>query len=130
MWTIHHGDRPTVRTLTEAGIVGKIGVSDARVGVLLNILGHERDAPPIGIPVHALNRGLLDRAADGVEAIRILSTAAVSASSADRGPPTRRSGIAGAAWRRSPCCPRRGGSEYGRGGHAGGGRLDDRRRGK
>lgn len=82
VWTIHHPSGPVVRTLTEAGIVGKIGVSDAGVGVLLNILGHDRDGPPMGVPVHVLNRGVLDRARDGVEALRMLSTAQVSASSA------------------------------------------------
>lgn len=82
VWTIRHHDGPSVRTLTEAGIVGKIGVSDAGVGVLLNILGHERDGPPVGVPVHVLNRGVLDRAAGGGEALQMLATAPVSASSA------------------------------------------------
>jgi len=82
VWTIAHTDGPVVRTLTEAGIVGKIGVSDAGVGVLLNILGHDDDGPPMGVPVHILNRGVLDRARTGVEALRMLSTARVSASSA------------------------------------------------
>ena len=82
VWTIRHPDGPSVRTLTEAGIVGKIGVSDAGVGVLLNILGHDRDGPPVGVPVHVLNRGVLDRAAGGGEALQMLSTAPVSASSA------------------------------------------------
>jgi hypothetical protein len=45
--------------MTEAGIVGKVGVSSAGVAVLLNILGHRDDGPPIGVPVHVLTRSVL-----------------------------------------------------------------------
>jgi isopenicillin-N N-acyltransferase-like protein len=82
VWTIEHADGRRVQTLTEAGIVGKIGVSDAGVGVLLNILGHRDDGPPIGAPVHALARHVLDHATGPVEALQILAIAKVSASSA------------------------------------------------
>jgi isopenicillin-N N-acyltransferase-like protein len=81
VWTIDHADGRRVQTLTEAGIVGKIGVSDTGVGVLLNILGHRDDGPPIGTPVHALARHVLDRATGAVEALQILAGATVSASS-------------------------------------------------
>ncbi len=81
VWTIDHPDGRRVQTLTEAGIVGKIGVSDAGVAVLLNILGHRDDGPPIGTPVHALARHVLDRATGAVEALQILAAASVSASS-------------------------------------------------
>jgi isopenicillin-N N-acyltransferase-like protein len=81
-WTIDHPGGHRVETMTEAGIVGKVGVSSAGVAVLLNILGHRDDGPPIGVPVHVLNRAVLDRAANGVEALTMLTTAAVSASSA------------------------------------------------
>ncbi len=81
-WTIDHASGHRIDTMTEAGIVGKVGVSSAGVGVLLNILGHRDDGPPIGVPVHVLTRTVLDNAADAVQAMAILSTAAVSASSA------------------------------------------------
>jgi len=81
-WTIDHAAGHRVETMTEAGIVGKVGVSSAGVSVLLNILGHRDDGPPIGVPVHALARTVLDNAADAVQALAILSTAEVSASSA------------------------------------------------
>jgi isopenicillin-N N-acyltransferase like protein len=81
-WTIDRPDGHRVDTMTEAGIVGKIGVSSAQVCVLLNILGHRDDGPPLGIPVHVLTRTVLDRAANAVEALQILTTANVSASSA------------------------------------------------
>lgn len=81
VWTIDHPDGRRVQTLTEAGIVGKIGVSGTGVAVLLNILGHRDDGPPIGTPVHALARHVLDRAAGAVEALQLLAAAKVSASS-------------------------------------------------
>jgi isopenicillin-N N-acyltransferase like protein len=81
-WTIDHASGHRVDTMTEAGIVGKVGVSSAGVAVLLNILGHRDDGPPIGVPVHVLTRNVLDNAADAVQALAILSTAEVSASSA------------------------------------------------
>jgi isopenicillin-N N-acyltransferase-like protein len=81
-WTIDHASGHRVETMTEAGIVGKVGVSSAGVAVLLNILGHRDDGPPIGVPVHVLTRSVLDTAVDGVQALAILSTAQVSASSA------------------------------------------------
>ena len=81
-WTIDHASGHRVDTMTEAGIVGKVGVSSAGVAVLLNILGHRDDGPPIGVPVPMLSRSAIDNAADAVQALAILSTAEVSASSA------------------------------------------------
>lgn len=81
-WTIDHPGGHRVETMTEAGIVGKIGMSSAGVGVLLNILGHRDDGPPLGVPVHVLTRTVLDRAPNGVRALEILTAATVSASSA------------------------------------------------
>ncbi|MGN6378281.1 MAG: C45 family autoproteolytic acyltransferase/hydrolase [Gaiellales bacterium] len=82
VWEILHADGRRVRTLTEAGIVGKIGVSGAGVGVHLNILGHQHDGPPVGVPVHVACRRVLDEADGAVSALELLSNAAVSASSA------------------------------------------------
>jgi isopenicillin-N N-acyltransferase like protein len=82
VWEIEHADGRIVRTLTEAGIVGKIGVSSAGVGVHLNILGHALDGPPVGVPVHVLCRRVLDEADGAVEAMTLLAGATMSASSA------------------------------------------------
>lgn len=81
-WTIDHPGGHRVETMTEAGIVGKVGVSSEGVAILMNILGHRDDGPPIGVPVHVLNRHVLDRAGDGVEALAMFSNATMSASSA------------------------------------------------
>ena len=69
VWTIEHPDGRRVETLTEAGIVGKIGMNDRGVAVLLNILGHRDDGPPVGVPVHVLCRSVLDQADGAVAAL-------------------------------------------------------------
>jgi isopenicillin-N N-acyltransferase-like protein len=82
VWTIEHSDGRRVETLTEAGIVGKIGMNDHGVAVLLNILGHRDDGPPVGVPIHVLCRAVLDRADGAVTALETIAGAEVSASSA------------------------------------------------
>ena len=51
-------------TLTEAGMLAKIGLNDRGFGVCLNILRSSDDGARPGVPVHALLRALLAR--DGV----------------------------------------------------------------
>jgi isopenicillin-N N-acyltransferase-like protein len=82
VWTIEHPDGRRVETMTEAGIVGKIGMNDRGVAVLLNILGHRDDGPPVGVPIHVLCRAVLDRADGAVAALETIAAAEVSASSA------------------------------------------------
>ncbi len=67
--------------LTECGILGKIGVNDAGVGVMLNILGHQADRAD-GVPVHLVCARVLGDAATLDEAIGILRGAPVTTSSA------------------------------------------------
>jgi len=63
---VRHPDGHRVLTLSEPGIVGKIGLSSAGVGVGLNFLRSPETLE--GVPVHALLRGLLDaRTPDGTE---------------------------------------------------------------
>ena len=81
VWEIPHPGGRVTTTLTEFGIVGKIGVNSAGLGVLFNILHHERDGEGIGAPVHVLARAVLDRAADLNQALVTLAAAPVSASS-------------------------------------------------
>lgn len=52
-------DQPTILTLTEAGIVAKIGLNSAGVGVSLNILFTDRDGKEPGMPVHVQLRRVL-----------------------------------------------------------------------
>lgn len=82
VWTIEHPDGHLVHTLTEYGILGKIGVSSAGLGLNLNILHHGNDGGPVGVPVHVLARSVLDSARDIGQALTVIASAAMSASSA------------------------------------------------
>ena len=68
-------------TLTEAGLLGKIGINSAGLGVLFNILSHRSDTGSGGVPVHAVARRILDSAGDVEAGIAILRSAPLSASS-------------------------------------------------
>jgi isopenicillin-N N-acyltransferase-like protein len=73
-------DGRTVRLFTEFGIVGKIGVNDAGLGLHFNILHHRDDGGSPGVPVHAVARRILDEATTVAEATAIARSAIVSAS--------------------------------------------------
>jgi len=84
-WTIPHPDGRVVRTVTEFGMLAKIGVNGAGVGVMLNMLHHRNDAEAvareeIGHPVHLLSRAILDDATTTRDAVRIASATPTSAS--------------------------------------------------
>jgi isopenicillin-N N-acyltransferase like protein len=76
VWDTGHG----VRTLTEYGIVGKIGVNSAGLGVHMNILHHASDGGGDGVPVHIVARRILDEATTVDEATEIARSARVCAS--------------------------------------------------
>ncbi|MFF8837718.1 C45 family autoproteolytic acyltransferase/hydolase [Streptomyces sp. NPDC015130] len=73
------GDTRGFAGITEHGVLGKIGVNDAGVGVLFNILGHAGDAAG-GVPVHLVARRVLGSAGSFAEALDLLTAAPVSAS--------------------------------------------------
>ncbi len=77
-WTIPHPDGRVVQTVTEFGMLAKIGVNDRGVGVMLNMLHHRHDAGAvatgeIGHPVHLLSRAILDDARSVDDAVAIAS---------------------------------------------------------
>lgn len=78
MLEIHLADR-IVRTFSETGMVGKIGVTDG-LGVHFNILHHHSDRTVVGVPVHVVMRRILDEAASLDDAIAIARSATVGAS--------------------------------------------------
>ena len=69
---IEQTGRPGVVTLTEAGIVGKIGLNSAGLGACLNIL--KAPVGQIGVPIHVLMRGILncERFGDAIDRIGAL----------------------------------------------------------
>ena len=80
-WTIPFPDGRRIDTVTEYGVLAKIGVSSRGVGVLFNMLHHRSDGEQrIGYPVHLLSRQLLETAGSVKEAVELLGTAEVSAS--------------------------------------------------
>jgi len=81
MWVVRDGDR-WFATLTEAGILAKIGMNDAGLGVCLNLLQCSEDGGLDGVPIHVLLRRVLSSCASVEEAVELLTGARVSASSA------------------------------------------------
>ncbi|MDJ0348655.1 C45 family peptidase [Cryobacterium sp. PH29-G1] len=76
-----HGTPHSFVGLTEHGILSKVGVNDAGVGIMLNILGHQADRAD-GVPVHLVGARVLAEAGTLEEALQILQSAPVSTSSA------------------------------------------------
>lgn len=72
--------KPALLTLTEAGIVAKIGLNRAGLGVCLNILRSHADGQRPGLPVHVLLRQVLE-ASSLEEALDRVMAAAAGASS-------------------------------------------------
>lgn len=51
-------NKPNIRMVTEAGIIGKLGFNDSGIGVCLNALAS--DSKPVGLPLHIALRGILN----------------------------------------------------------------------
>ncbi len=84
-WTIPMPDGRVVETVTEYGMLAKIGVNDRGVAVMLNMLHHANDVEAVatgemGHPVHLLARAILDDAASADQAVEIASAPWTSAS--------------------------------------------------
>lgn len=59
---VRESEAPACLTLTEAGMLAKIGLNASGLGVCLNILRSVFDGSQVGVPVHVLLRALLKRA--------------------------------------------------------------------
>jgi isopenicillin-N N-acyltransferase-like protein len=77
---VHEAEGASCLTLTEAGMLAKIGLNNRGFGVCLNILRSSDDGAHPGVPVHVLLRALLDRdsVADAVDFASALSFGASS----------------------------------------------------
>lgn len=80
VWAFEPSEGRTVHCFTELGVLGKVGVNSAGLGVHFNILRHASDNDRIGVPVHVVARRILDEAATVGEAAGIARSARVSAS--------------------------------------------------
>ena len=86
VWSLQLTDGREVDTLTEFGIVGKIGVArwadGGALSVHFNALRHGADTGNGGVPVHIVARRILDEARTVDEALTIADKAEVTASAA------------------------------------------------
>lgn len=74
MVDVHRDDKPPFTTIVEAGMLAKVGVNAAGLGLCTNTLVSARDVGRIGVPYHVMLRALLD--AETVDdASRILGSA-------------------------------------------------------
>lgn len=96
VWSFQTDTGRRVTTLTEYGVLAKIGVNDAGFGVMLNMLHHQSDDQlalgsdaRIGYPVHVMLRTLLEDCGSVDEARDVVGSTSFTASSAltvvDRG---------------------------------------------
>lgn len=83
VWTIPSPQGSSLTTVTEYGILAKIGINDRGIGLLFSILHHEADGHGrVGVPVHVLARTVLEEARDRSAALATVTRAELSASSA------------------------------------------------
>ena len=74
-------DGPWFVTMTEAGILAKLGLNERRLACALNLLTCSVDGGVDGVPIHLLLRVLLERCRTAADALELLLGAQVSASS-------------------------------------------------
>ncbi len=70
---VQREDKPSFATIVEAGMLAKVGVNAAGLGLCTNTLVSERDADSKGVPYHVMLRALLDSESVD-EASRILGS--------------------------------------------------------
>ena len=104
-WTVALPGGAWMTTVTEAGMLGKLGLSSHGVAIGLNFLASDRDGGTDGLPVHALLRMVLDSASSATEALALLLGAEVSASAAVTVAAAEAGGVALAAVELSPAGP-------------------------
>lgn len=81
-WQVAAGERGWFATLTEAGVLAKIGINSRGVGVTLNRLISSGDQVGDGMPVHLAIRLVLERAERLDDAVALLAGQRYDASSA------------------------------------------------
>jgi isopenicillin-N N-acyltransferase-like protein len=79
-WTVHQRCGRWFTTVTEAGILGKLGCSSSGLACGLNFLASSEDGGTGGVPVHVLLRLILERCDGRDEALALLHDARPSAS--------------------------------------------------
>lgn len=80
MLGLHTEGGMNVKLFCEFGMLAKLGVNSAGLGLHFNILHHSSDNASGGVPVHAIARRLLEEASSVEQAIELALSARVSAS--------------------------------------------------
>ena len=75
LWVLHHDDGPDLLTLTEAGMVGKIGINAAGLAMCINLLTSDTDHAGPAVPMHIILRRVLEQACSVEEAIAFIGAA-------------------------------------------------------
>jgi isopenicillin-N N-acyltransferase like protein len=75
LWVIRRDDGPDVLTLTEAGMVGKIGVNASGFAMCVNLLTSYKDTGQPAVPMHLILRRVLEEAHSVEEAIALIGSA-------------------------------------------------------
>jgi len=71
-----------VVAFAENGVLAKLGINSAGLGVLFTLLCHASDGGRAGVPVHAVARRVLDAARTVAEAVEIVASAPLTSSAA------------------------------------------------
>jgi isopenicillin-N N-acyltransferase-like protein len=74
LWALHRDEGPDVLTLTEAGMVGKIGINSSGLAMCINLLMSDTDHAGPAVPMHIILRSVLDDARSVEEAISLINT--------------------------------------------------------
>jgi isopenicillin-N N-acyltransferase-like protein len=74
LWALHFDEGLDVLTLTEAGMVGKIGTNSSGLAMCINLLKSDTDYAGPAVPMHIILRRVLEEAHSVEEAILIIGT--------------------------------------------------------
>ncbi len=72
LWLVKRSDGPDLLTLTEAGIVGKIGINSAGLAMCINLLRSDSDSGGPAAPMHIILRRVLEECHNVDEAIALI----------------------------------------------------------
>ncbi len=72
LWFVKRSDGPDLLTLTEAGIVGKIGINAAGLAMCINLLRSDSDSGGPAVPMHIILRRVLEECHNVDEAIALI----------------------------------------------------------
>ncbi len=73
LWAVQRNKGQHVLTLTEAGIVGKVGINSAGLAMCINLLLSDEDYAGPAVPMHVILRHILDEASSINDALNVIA---------------------------------------------------------